>query len=146
MGDKVYRLILTDHDAPGELLVGEGGDVEPVLGQLAQLVTLPLTHTHLGAPNIGPLFACEDSTLKFRTLCSLSAICYPILTQSLAVLGDLAPLLVSTDRTLDPVLLGEHEVGLGRLQLPLVGRQPHPAGPGVLLAGGKQQYYNADKI
>ena len=91
-------------------------------------------------------FLPEDSTLKFRTLCSLSAICYPILTQSLAVLGDLAPLLVSTDRTLDPVLLREHEVGLGRLQLPLVGRQPHPAGPGVLLAGGKQQYYNADKI
>ena len=48
---------MTDHDAPGELLVGEGGDVEPVLGQLAQLVPLPLTHSHLGAPNIGPLFA-----------------------------------------------------------------------------------------
>ena len=91
-------------------------------------------------------FLPEDSTLKFRTLCSLSAICYPILTQSLAVLGDLAPLLVSTDRTLDPVLLREHEVGLGRLQLPLVGGQPHPAGPGVLLAGGNNDIIMPTKL
>ena len=135
---------MTDHDAPGELLVGEGGDVEPVLGQLAQLVPLPLPHTHLGVPNISPLFAWLKLIDNIKNL--VFSICCPILTQSLAVLGDLAPLLVSTDRTLDPVLLGEHEVGLGRLQLPLVGRKPHPAGPGVLLAGGKQRYYYADKI
>ena len=72
-GDKVHGLIITDHDAPGELLVGEGGDVEPVLGQLAQLVPLPLPHSHLGAPNIGPLFA-WGFNVKIQNL--VFTICY----------------------------------------------------------------------
>ena len=57
-----------------------------------------------------------------------------LFTQTLAAGCDDAPLLEGADWTLDLLLLGEHEEGLGGLVLPLLGCQPHAAGPGRLLA------------
>ena len=135
MGFTDCHCIFAYHDAPGELLAGEGGDVEPLLGEGAELVPLPHPHPHLRLPDARPLLTWPH---KQHVSISIQDI-NDIITQALALDSDYAPLLKGADRTLDLLLLGEHEEGLGGGALPLLGGQPHPARPGVLLGQRQNQ-------
>ena len=125
--------IFTHHDAPGELLAGEGGDVEPLLGEGAELVPLPHPHPHLRLPDARPLLTWpQHVSISIQDN-------NDIITQALALGSDDTPLLEGADRALDLLLLGKHKEGLGGGALPLLGGQPHPACPGVLLGQRQNQ-------